>query len=76
MGWALNRGTKGQHSYETLGSLGNEIKDMKKGGGDYEDIVEVLNKHKDIAPKDHLLINLKIVLRLQIEMENANNKLS
>ena len=47
--WAPNRGTKGQHSYKTLKELGDELKITKEMGGSREDIIEVLNTHKEIA---------------------------
>ena len=47
--WAPNRGTKGQHSYNTLKALGDDLKEVRDIGGSREDILNVLNEHKNVA---------------------------
>ncbi|WP_394903562.1 hypothetical protein [Clostridium butyricum] len=47
--WAPNRGTKDQHSYKTLKALGDELKEMKELGGNRDDIIDILNRHKEVA---------------------------
>lgn len=49
LGWAPNRGAKGQHSYETLELLGDDLKNIRDIGGSREDIIDTLNTHKDVA---------------------------
>ena len=48
LGWAPNR-VKDQHSLETLDSLNKEILAVKESGGTREDIIAVLDKHKQEA---------------------------
>jgi hypothetical protein len=46
--WAPNR-VEGQHSIEPLQNLVDQLKEVDEAGGGYDDIVEVLREHGEIA---------------------------